>query len=183
MLIRHARRADAEVIARLHAESWRSTYRGIFADEFLDGPVFGERLSAWRERLSMDAPETRLVLLAGETEAPLGFICVLLDADRAYGSQVDNLHVLPEAQGRGLGRRLMACAARWVSERRPSSPMHLWVFEGNTGARAFYERLGGLVIQWRTKDTPDGRRQRALRYSWSEPKSLAALDPDGKCPG
>ena len=35
---------DASAIAALHAESWRSAYRGLYPDEFLDGPILEERL-------------------------------------------------------------------------------------------------------------------------------------------
>ena len=35
---------DAPAIAALHSESWRSAYRGLVPDAFLDGPVIDERL-------------------------------------------------------------------------------------------------------------------------------------------
>jgi GNAT superfamily N-acetyltransferase len=182
MRLRHAQRADREAIARLHAESWRSAYRGILADEFLDNQVFEERLTAWRRRLAGKDVETRLVLLAEEAQVLRGFVCVLLDADPARGPLLDNLHVVPGAQGRGLGHTLIACAARWVSESRPHSPMHLWVLEANSRARDFYDKLGGVVTERRANDMPDGGRHPCVCYSWIEPRELAATNPDARCP-
>ena len=39
MTIRAARPDDAPAVAMLHANSWRSAYRGILRDEFLDGAL------------------------------------------------------------------------------------------------------------------------------------------------
>ena len=36
IVIRPAQTADAPGIARVHVEAWRSTYRGIVSDAFLD---------------------------------------------------------------------------------------------------------------------------------------------------
>jgi GNAT superfamily N-acetyltransferase len=172
IVLRHAGEADAETLGRLHALSWRSAYRGILADAFLAGPVLADRLSVWQRRLAVAAPASQLVVLACEGEVALGFVCVLLDAEPP-GPLLDNLHVLPQARGSGLGRRLFLRAARWVAERRPGAPMHLWVYSRNRAARAFYDKLGGVLDgRWR-KTAPDGRRLLILRYSWIEPGALA----------
>jgi len=97
-----------------------------------------------------------------------GFVCVFLDADPHWGALLDNLHVSPSAQGRGLGRRLMAEAARWVRQHRPQSRLHLWVYEQNASARGFYERLGGIVTEHRIVDAPDGTQVPAIRYVWDD---------------
>lgn len=54
---------DTERIARLHAESWRRTYRGLYRDAYLDGDVFADRLAVWRARLGSPSPR-QLVILA-----------------------------------------------------------------------------------------------------------------------
>ena len=43
---------DAAAIATLHAESWRTAYRGLVPDAFLDGPVVEDRMHLWRKRLN-----------------------------------------------------------------------------------------------------------------------------------
>lgn len=55
----------------------------------------------------------------------------------ATGGFVDQLFVMPEAQGRGTGRALLA---EWLAlGRRPAT---LEVFERNARARTFYEGFG-----------------------------------------
>jgi hypothetical protein len=47
--IRIAEPRDTNAIAELHAASWRSAYRGMFADAYLDGDVVQERRQCWRK--------------------------------------------------------------------------------------------------------------------------------------
>jgi GNAT superfamily N-acetyltransferase len=139
--------SDAPVIAALHAESWRSAYRGLYRDEFLDGPVFEERLWFWNERLAAPHPERRHVLLATAGDERVGFAFVPLDADPAWSPLLDNLHVKPAYKGHGIGARLLTTSREWVALAAPGEPMHLWVMEGNTDARRFYDRQGGTLAE------------------------------------
>ena len=59
MEFRTANHDDIDAIATLHAESWRTAYRGMFRDEFLDSNVFADRLEVWQQRLS--APKKKSV--------------------------------------------------------------------------------------------------------------------------
>jgi ribosomal protein S18 acetylase RimI-like enzyme len=86
---------------------------------------------------------------------------------------LDNLHIRPDARGRGLGRQLMAEAAAWVLEQRPDSSMHLWVFEQNRQAVGFYESLGGERVERVVKAAVDGNYVVSLRYLWRDLNRLA----------
>jgi len=174
MNVRLATAEDAAAIAALHAESWRSAYRGILRDDFLDGAIDDDRRALWDKRLSPTAPDSRpFVALAELDGVALAFVCVLLDVDPMRGALLNNLHVAPASKGRGLGRRLMAEAAIWIRQQRPHSGMHLWVFEQNLPARAFYERLGGVMDERSVHVAPDGSHVQAVRYCWEDPGRLA----------
>jgi len=72
---RTAQSSDADAIARLHAQSWRQTYRGSFSDAFLDGDLVGERTRVWRGRLDRPA-DNQLVRVAFDDASNLvGFLC------------------------------------------------------------------------------------------------------------
>jgi hypothetical protein len=45
--IRRARPADAPAIARVRIDSWRSTYRGIMPDAYLDGMQVEASTALW----------------------------------------------------------------------------------------------------------------------------------------
>jgi len=79
------------------------------------------------------------------------------------GDRVDQLHVEPAAQGRGVGTALLAHA-------RALSPRGLRLFThlGNARARTFYERRGFRAVRFGTSPPPE-----------SEPDVLYAWTPEG----
>ena len=163
----------ADRVAALHAASWRSAYRGLLADAYLDGDIEGERRAAWRGRLA--APEAGdQTVLACSGDAVLGFCCFRFDADPQWGTLVDNLHADPARRGLGVGRRLLSEVARRADAAAPGRPVHLFCLEGNGAARGFYERLGGDVVERCAHDEPDGLRHPVVRYAWASPAALAA---------
>jgi hypothetical protein len=51
MLIRRATLEDAAAIARVRVDTWRTAYRGIVPDEFLDNMSYEGNESRWAEML------------------------------------------------------------------------------------------------------------------------------------
>jgi ribosomal protein S18 acetylase RimI-like enzyme len=162
---------DATTIARIHATSWRSAYRGILPDEYLDGDIDADRLTHWRRRLS--APTQRDVgVLALQAGAPVGFGFAVRDDDEFWGSMLDNLHVLPEHKGHGFGRGLMRELVAQLAEAGTTAGLYLWVYEANAGACRFYERLSAVRLHAEVVDTAGGGRARALVYGWPTMEAL-----------
>jgi GNAT superfamily N-acetyltransferase len=143
---------DGDAIAALHAESWRSAYRGLVPDDDLGEALDGERRQFWRTRLAAPDPDRRVVFLAVADEVIAGFACVLADADAEHGPLLDNLHVKPGWRSRGIGARLLHEARAWSRLIAPARPMHLWVLEGNTPARRFYRNQGGVEAERRSEE-------------------------------
>lgn len=81
------------------------------------------------------------------------------DPDRMLVAELDeypaHLHIdlLPEAQGQGLGRRLVD-VLRAALRGRGVPGVHLGFDPANTGARAFYERLGFVELPSSTPTAP-----------------------------
>ena len=165
---RSAVEADAAAVAELHADSWRRHYRGAYPDDYLDGPVFDDRMSVWSERLA--DPDRAATTVLGEADGALaGFVHVVHDADPVHGSLVDNLHVRADRQRSGVGRVLMRRAAALVLRDRPGQPMFLWVLEQNERAQAFYAALGGDRLDHKTSAPPGGGAIKAIRFVWPDP--------------
>ena len=173
MNLRTALPADAESIARLHAESWRSAYRGMYRDEYLDGPVDEDRRNFWKQRFASPA-DNQYVLLATEGHELLGFVCAYGNSDERWGTLIDNLHVIPGHQGRGIGRRLLAASAVWSREHYPDAGFHLWVLDGNAKARRFYELLGAQPQESALSEPPGGGSILGWRYAWPSLEPLIA---------
>lgn len=171
MVIRHATAVDAVDIATIQACSWRSAYRGLLSDRYLVHNADADRIRAWRHRFAETTREDFSVFVAEDAGRAVGFACVVLERSSS-AALVDNLHVTPERQGRGIGRRLIAAAAEWVAAREPNATVYLWVFEKNVAARRFYQQLGATETEVETRDTPDGGSVPAVRCQWTTPHAL-----------
>lgn len=108
--------------------------------------------------------------VAEEGRALVGFACVFLDEHPVWGALLDNLHVIGSHQSQGLGRRLLAAAAASCG-----GGMHLLVFEGNSAACRFYERLGAREIERIIVELPGGGTTVSVRYGW--PSATAMPHP------
>jgi GNAT superfamily N-acetyltransferase len=177
---RLATAADADAIARLHADSWRRHYRGAYSDAFLDGDVLADRIETWRERLR--EPDPRRCTILAECAGIIGFGNTYVEQDEIWGALLDNLHVGAAHQRQGVGAMLIARIAKVVLERSAAERrgLYLWVLEQNGAARAFYEALGASPAG-RERVTPpggvSGRLNGApfkLRYAWEDAAVLSA---------
>lgn len=172
MSIRRAGPSDWAAIAAIHAASWRSAYRGIYPDSYLDEQASVERRAYWCEAFGGMDPELDAVFLAEQAGEAVGFACVRRKAETA-GPLLDNLHVLPERKGGGIGRRLIAAAAAWLVEREAEAALQLVVWAGNAPARRFYELLGGREVEVFDAPTPGGGTAPQVRVRWERAADLA----------
>lgn len=169
--LREARAEDWEAVAALHAASWQHTYRGIMSDAFLDHDVVEDRRRYWREKLAA-VGDRDLVLLAEGPEGLAGFIAVWPDPEGRFDAYVDNLHVDGGRQGQGIGRRLLAEAARRLVE-ADRRRVYLWVFDANAAAVRFYLSVGGSVAE-HGFDRIEGRSVPHTRIAWTDAAELRA---------
>lgn len=144
--VRAAAPADADEVARLHVRSWRSAYRGLIADDYLDGLSPEAVVDRYTfGRVGLRVPST---LVAVDGPAIRGFATAGLcrDAELPNSGELMALYVDPAHSGAGLGTLLLTAARDRL--RAVGVPCAvLWVLDANTRARRFYERGG-----WR----PDG---------------------------
>ncbi|MCB1887469.1 MAG: GNAT family N-acetyltransferase [Rhodocyclaceae bacterium] len=171
-VIRGARESDADPIAKLHADSWRNSARGVMSDAYLDDQVYEDRRQVWRSRLS-EAGSDYLTLVAVQRDGLHGFICFKLGADPQWGTLLDNLHVDPGLCGRGMGESLMRVGVTQIEQLRAGEPLYLLVLAANERAQRFYERLGGRREGMVDMPLPEGGRTApAVRFVWDAPVTL-----------
>jgi GNAT superfamily N-acetyltransferase len=139
--VRAAVAADAHDVARVHVRSWQSAYRGLIAQEYLDGlepEVWASRYTFGRVGLQL--PST-LVAVDGSTICGLATTGLCRDKDSPSFGELMAIYVDPAYMRIGVGRLLMT-AARERLRRVGVREALLWVLEGNVRARRFYERDG-----------------------------------------
>lgn len=172
MIVRPATNDDLDAVAALHVQSWRSTYRGILPDDFLDGPVEDDRISHWQELMD-GAGSGRAILVAEADDGLAGFVAVAPSNEHGADAYIEHLHVRPERKGAGIGRRLLGEAAeRMVAQGHVSA--YLLVYSDNRQAIHFYERLGGVTTSDGTEEIAGAQVSRS-RVAWNDLAALAKL--------
>ncbi|MET4721130.1 GNAT superfamily N-acetyltransferase [Bradyrhizobium japonicum] len=73
---------------------------------------------------------------------------------------IEQLYVLPAAQGRGIGTELLDVA------KAACDRLELWTFQRNTPARRFYEARGFTLIE-QTDGARNEEREPDARYVWT----------------
>jgi ribosomal protein S18 acetylase RimI-like enzyme len=171
--IRPASPADAEAIARVRVDAWRTTYRGMIPDAYLDAMTVDESTAIWRRILESGSPNVS-VFVAEDAAEVIGFAAgnrrdpPKLD----FGAELSALYLRPDRQRQGIGRRLVGAVAG-AERAKGGDGLVVFVIAGNKGARAFYENLGAELLleqpfEW------DGIPLVEAAYGWRDLAALAA---------
>jgi GNAT superfamily N-acetyltransferase len=132
VLLRSAGAGDRGAIVDVFWACWTKSYAAALPAELvsrLDRPGAEE---LWERALT--DPETSTVVAIGDDQRVVGIT-------RWSGDTVHSLYVDPDAQGAGTGRLLLAHAESAIAA-GGFDRAHLWVFDGNAPALAFYARQG-----------------------------------------
>lgn len=123
---------------------------------------------AWSEDMlaAEIAHETRRYLVAVQEERIVGYAGVMVVAETA---DVQNIAVIPQVRGRGLGSALLE-ALHEIASRRGAQEVLLEVRESNETAQSLYRRFGYAEIARRPRYYPDGETALIM---------LAPLSADG----
>src|SRR5262249_40551298 len=165
MLIREASLTDAAAIARVHVDSWRTTYAGMVPADYLATLSYAQREQFWRNVLSTPTPAGCVYVAVQDTGEIIGFASggPERSGDAIYQGELYAIYLLAHYQRQGLGRHLTMAVAQRLLHRGLQS-MLLWVLATNP-ARAFYAALGGQPVY--EKNVTIGAAQLLeIAYGW-----------------
>lgn len=153
--VRAALLGDVTAIATFQTECWREAYCGIVPPDYLNRVGEADRTLRWHERLVSGARE---IALAELDKVMLGVVSwgatTVTDAPTL---ELKSLYVAADQRGRGLAATLLHASVG-------TRPAHLWVFEDNPRAHAFYAKHGFAFDGRRQRDPDTGlREQRWVR--------------------
>ncbi|OIJ67911.1 GNAT family N-acetyltransferase [Streptomyces mangrovisoli] len=136
--------ADCDRVAEIRVAGWRTAYRGLMPQPYLDGLSVARDAERRREVFTRD--RTDVVNLVAEHGGEVaGWAAHGPYRDDESGLTADaelyTLYVDPARQGRGIGHALLQEVLRQRAGLGHDLIM-LWVVKGNTPARRFYERAG-----------------------------------------
>lgn len=144
MRARRLQLADMDVAARLHRASFDQALpwlTGLHTPE--------EDLWFYRERMF----KTCTLWGAFDGDSMTGMIAF-------HDDWIEQLYVLPEAQGRDVGTGLLVMA------KRASVQLPFWTFQRNAQARRFYEARGFLQVA-QTDGAGSEEKEPDVRYLWA----------------
>ncbi len=163
MNIRKAVPDDALGIAKAHVDSWRSAYRGVVPDDRLARMDYARGAERFRQSI---AQEKELMYVAEDAIGIVGFFalgpCRDSGIDSTATAEVYALYLAPEHWRKGVGRMMTREAERILGD-HGYSRLVLWVFEGNTRGRLFYEAMG-FVADGAMKTMDVGAPVNCMRY-------------------
>jgi ribosomal protein S18 acetylase RimI-like enzyme len=137
--IRPACADDIPALRTLAERTWRVSYAALLTPAQID------YMLAWMyapEQIARELREGVAWELALAESEPAGFFSLTLD--EGPRAKLNKLYVLPELQGQGLGRALLARAEE-LAAARGAREMWLQVNKRNERARATYERAGYTI--------------------------------------
>jgi GNAT superfamily N-acetyltransferase len=169
--IREAEVGDAEAIARVHVESWRTTYSGIIPDDHLAQLSHERRAQMWRNNVAKRTRQECVYVAEDENGAVVGFAAGGPEraGDPLYRGEIYAIYMLKKFQRRGIGRRLIAAIARRLLQAGFES-MRIWVLAKNP-SRGFYEALGGELLSEKGIAIGDTKLIE-VAYGWKDLRAL-----------
>ncbi len=144
--VRHAEAADADACARAHVDAWRTAYRGLVPDSFLDDPTFEtQRFDMWRAWTWPRQTGTQVFVpeLDGEV---VGFSMVGPDRDGRHSrcGEVYAFYMHPSVWGSPAATATMTRSTEHLRSAGFTEAV-LWVLRDNPRARRFYEKTGWVA--------------------------------------
>jgi ribosomal protein S18 acetylase RimI-like enzyme len=174
--LRRATLADAQAIAAIRIEGWRTSYNGIIPSSYLKEMNLEENILQWETILHVlpSKEDTMCVFVAESGGEIIGFVSAikLPEPKLSKEAELTGIYIRPQWQRCGIGKRMLHKVARAVQS-MGSESLLVWVIDGNAPARHFYEDLGGLILieqdfSW------DGLALTEVGYGWNDVSILLA---------
>jgi len=172
--IRKAELKDAPALGHIQVTSWRSAFRNIASDDYLDNMVSEENQAAdWKEIL---ADPEQVVFVAEMENKLVGYAWAHREDDESieWDAELISMHILPKYKRQGLGRKLFAATATQLKEHGCKSA-YLWVLEENHPSHKFYEALGGQLAGKHQIELGD-RELTEVAYGWKDISQLEIIE-------
>ena len=165
MRIREATVADAEDVAKVHVDCWRTTYKNILPSDFLKNLSYEQRTESWIKNISKVG---NYVYVAEDNE---GQIVGFTDGGKREENKVDHsgdltsIYILEEFKGMGIGKKLVSELFSKFDELGYKS-IFVEVLEANK-SRFFYEAFGAELLKIE-KIKITGAELNLLVYEWKD---------------
>jgi ribosomal protein S18 acetylase RimI-like enzyme len=115
-IIEKAQTGDAVGLARVHVDTWRTTYQGIVPQAHLDSLSYEKRQSSWCSAILNPKPKYHLWVAKDSDSSVIGFSDGGVNRDKSFPfeGEIYAIYLLKEFQRQGIGKRLfLSSVNRW----------------------------------------------------------------------
>jgi len=171
--IREAKLEDAEAIAFIHVESWKSTYEDLIDQQDIDGISIENRITLW-ETVLKKAVNGQVVLVAtDESDRIIGFISGGKERTKEYGydGEIYAIYILDDYHRQGVGTGLLSQFVQHMQQFGYGSLL-VWVLTENVNKK-FYERYGASPVQAEEITIGKGT-YKEIAYGWPDILTLSS---------
>lgn len=178
MNIRKAIISDAPKIAIINVESWKTTYKGIISEDFLQNLSYKNSKVQWKERLVEKNEKYFTYVAESNSGIIVGFALGGLEQfdreskgfkEAIYKGELMAIYILKEYQRKGIGRKLVLKIIKHLVENSINS-MVVWILKNNPSFE-FYKALGAKYIGERFIEI-GGIKYIECAYGWDNIKNV-----------
>ncbi|WP_264448850.1 GNAT family N-acetyltransferase [Bacillus cereus] len=139
--IRRAIKDDISAIEKVHADSWKTTYKGIFANEILDNITYEQREKQWESIFQKEGNHQFRFVAETLNGTIIGFIDGGVERSGTYNcdGELYAIYLLQQYQGLKIGQKLFQAL---LSEciKNDMQSLLVWVVTNNS-CKTFYEKF------------------------------------------
>ena len=155
VIIRPAKLKDIEKMASVHVSAWKTAYRNIFPQDFLDNLS----TDLWTKRFNdMIVNKRSFAFIAELDEKIVGDIIFGKSRDINFDTfgEIYAINILPDYQKQNIGKTLILKALSELQYKHYYKSVFLKVVDKNENARKFYEYIGfkdtNIIIKDKIED-------------------------------
>lgn len=166
--IRKAVLADVKAIAKVHVDSWKTTYTNIVPEEYLNNLTYESREQIWKNEI----PNGGVYVAENSERQIVGFSSGGKERSGEYklfDGELYAIYILKEYQGQGIGKTLVKPIINDIKGMGLNSMLVL-VLEDNI-SRLFYEKLGAKKID-AIEVQIAGKKLSELVYGWKDIRNI-----------
>ena len=159
-VIRKATLEDALDIAKVHVDCWKTTYKSVVPQEYIDSLSYKSKANKWTEIIASGSN----IFIALVDENIVGFIDTGMGFDDGRDTDLFAFYVLEQFQRKEIGSKLFQ-QARIFYKDNGYKDFRLWVLKENPYV-PFYTKNGGQPKESKTINIA-GKKLEEIMY-WFE---------------
>jgi GNAT superfamily N-acetyltransferase len=181
MKYREADISDLKGIIKVGIDTWKTTYKGIMPDDFLNGLSYKDKEQKWRQRLENPTHGAKIFVAKTEQNGIVGFALATLEKynpliisvqPEKYVGELCAIYVLKDFQDKKIGTDLVKLVIKYFLRHNIKS-MIVWVLKENPYQR-FYEKMGGQYVGEQSIEI-GGNRYIEKAYGWENIESILSI--------